>query len=104
MYHEKIQIALFKSSVFIDNRANHIEDYVVSALMQSTRLRSGDENYKVYLWIQYPKIIIRSKMLSNAGMEDSDEEDAENKKSGGFGDQHEDEEMIAYTGGRTQLE
>jgi len=58
----------------------HQNDIIIKAVGQCSKHGDGDEEYKIYIWMQFYSGLVRSKMLnpnSNKILEDSDNTDTE---------------------------
>jgi hypothetical protein len=62
-YYEKANVALFKSVSYIDNYLLDRGDRIIKACVQSSKKMQLDTSYKIYVWMQYPNQIARSKLL-----------------------------------------
>lgn len=54
-YYEKANVALFKSTSYLDTFLLDRGDRIVKACVQSSKKMELDTNYKIYVWMQYPK-------------------------------------------------
>ena len=77
-FHKKgLKIARFRSFTMFDNNFLKCNDFVVKTVVQSTMKHQTDPFYKIYLWMQMPNLLIRSKLLIPSDVqkvEDSDEQ------------------------------
>ena len=72
-----LKMARFRSFTMFDNNFLKCNDTLIKAVVQSTMKHQTDPFYKIYLWMQMPNLMIRSKMLIPSDVqkvEDSDEQ------------------------------
>ena len=58
-FHDKIQVAIFQSLSNVNEEILEQEDSIIKCASTSTMGKRKDSSYKMYLWTQFPNIIIK---------------------------------------------
>jgi hypothetical protein len=77
-FYEQPEIALLRSSNFIDHaKFNYEEDLIYYAAMAPTKRFVGDQKFKIYMIIQHEHLIHRAQLIGSSGEdeENSDEDE-----------------------------
>lgn len=57
------QVARFQSNLYVNNDIFLENDSIITSVIQSSKIKTNDKNFKIYMWTQFPQKMIRSRFL-----------------------------------------